>query len=69
MKKREIVVYEDCHQTKENYRGTFHQFGCDYREFEAGPALFTTAIIERDNGRLRGERVDVCRFVAEEDDE
>ena len=67
MKKRKIIVYTDHHQTKENYRGTFHQFGCSYEEFETGPALSTTAIIEKEDGRLRSESVELCRFVKKEE--
>jgi len=31
---------------------SFHQFGTDFQEFEIGPAAYSTAIIELDDGRV-----------------
>lgn len=32
--------------------GWFHEWGCDYEEFDSGPANFSVAIIELDNGKI-----------------
>ncbi len=42
---------------------TFHQFGVDYEEFDCGPANFTTAVIELDDGTIKNVPVQTIRFV------
>ena len=43
-------------------RGTFHQFGSDFEEFDTGPANFTTAIVETPDGLVRNIPVDLIKF-------
>lgn len=69
-KMRDVKVYkyeklkDDIHYTKLfDYGGTFHQFGYDYEEFEAGPGNFSTAIIELPDGTIKNVPVEMVRFV------
>jgi hypothetical protein len=41
----------------------FHQFGCDYEEFDSGYANFTTAIVEWPNGKVENVPVERIRFL------
>lgn len=43
--------------------GKFHQFGCNFEEFEDGPGNYTTCIIEKDDGQLVNIPVDQCRLI------
>lgn len=42
--------------------GEFHQFGCDYQEFEDGVGNFSTAIVEMPDGSVSNVSVDLIRF-------
>ena len=42
--------------------GVFHQFGCDYDEYEGGPGNFSTAIIETSDGSVRNVPVGLIKF-------
>ena len=42
---------------------TFHQFGVDYEEFEAGPGNYSTAIIELHDGTIENICADMIEFV------
>ncbi len=46
-----------------DYRGTFHQFGCDYEEFENGAVMYSTAIVENENGELKNVPVELVKFT------
>lgn len=41
----------------------FHQFGCDFEEFEMGPGNYSTAIIELDDGSVRNVPVNHINFL------
>lgn len=41
----------------------FHQFGINYEEFENGPGNFTTAVIERADGRIENVPCDMIQFA------
>ncbi len=41
----------------------FHQFGCNYEEFENGPGNFTTAVIEWPDGQMENVPVEHVKFV------
>ena len=43
--------------------GTFHQWGCDFEEFETNAANFSTAIVELDNGTVRNVPAELIDFV------
>ncbi len=43
--------------------GIFHLFGINYKEFETGPGIYTTAVIETENGSLKNIPVEHCRFI------
>ena len=45
------------------YRAYFHQFGVDYDEYEEGPAMFSTAIVELGSGDLESIPVELIRFT------
>jgi len=32
--------------------GVFHQWGCDYEEFDSGPGNYTVAIVELADGKI-----------------
>jgi len=42
--------------------GTFHQFGCDYEEFETGPGNYSTAIVEMPDGSVANVPVELIVF-------
>lgn len=43
--------------------GFFHAFGSDYEEFEAGPANFSTAIVEMPDGSVINPSVNLIKFI------
>lgn len=43
--------------------GYWHQWGCNYEEFETGPGNFSTAIIEMPNGVVRNIPVEQIKFI------
>lgn len=47
----------------EKGEAAFHQFGCDYEEFESGPGNFSTAIVEWPDGRVENVPVQNVRFL------
>ena len=68
--KRKVEVFKygnkpvDCKYPKEFcYYGIFHQFGCDYEEFENGPGMYSTAIVEKENGDLENVPVELVKFA------
>lgn len=44
-------------------QATFHQFGCDYEEFESGAGNYSTAIIELPDGKVKNVPVTMIRFL------
>ena len=45
----------------------FHKWGRSYVEFESGPASFTTAVIERDDGKVETPPAHWIEFLPEAD--
>lgn len=43
--------------------GLFHQWGCDYEEFESGPGNYSTAIVEMEDGTVRNVPCDMIQFI------
>lgn len=43
--------------------GWFHCWGMAYDEFETGPGLFTTAIVERQTGEIESVPAECVRFI------
>ena len=43
----------------------FHQFGVEYEEFEGGPGMYSTAIIELPDGSVLNIPAALIRFVKE----
>ena len=41
----------------------FHQFGCDYAEFESGPGNFSTAIVEWPDGKVENVPLENVLFL------
>jgi len=67
---RKVIYSEYKRQDGENYsslvevgEATFHQFGVDYEEFDCGPANFTTAVIELDDGVIKNVPVETIKFI------
>ncbi len=67
---RQVKVYkyeklhDDVHFTKLfHYGAVFHQFGCDYEEFESGAGNYSTAIVELPDGTIKNVPVELIRFV------
>lgn len=54
--KEGIVEFDD---------GYFHQWGCDYEEYESGPANFTTAIVELPDGRVVTPPANMIEFKSD----
>lgn len=59
------VMVKDCinGEFREKGEAIFHQFGCDYAEFENGPGNFTTAVIEWPDGSVENVCVEHVRFL------
>lgn len=47
-------------------KGIFHQFGIDHIEYESGPGMFTTAVVEMDDGTVRNIQVELIKFLDKE---
>ena len=69
MEKRKVVVYEWQRVKGQNHsdkvavgNGIFHQFGCDYEEFETGPGNYTTAVVEMPDGSVKNVPVEMIVF-------
>lgn len=69
---RTVIVYTHVYSTVKNeytrvedFKGyaRFHSWGCDYTEFESGPANFSTAIIEREDGTVENVPIDTIKFI------
>jgi len=66
---RKVRVFEmkqiDNRRTKvqRNEIALFHQFGCDYEEFETGPGNFSTAIIEFKDGTVENVPASFIQFL------
>lgn len=43
----------------------FHEFGCNYEEFESGPGNFSTAIVEYNDGSMGNIPVENIEFIKE----
>jgi hypothetical protein len=41
----------------------FHQFGCNYEEFESGAGNYTTAVIELEDGSIKNIPVELIKFL------
>lgn len=67
MKKVVIYKYErvvgqtHCDKVPDGH-GMFHQWGCDYEEFENGAGNFSTAIVELPDGSVRNIPVELIVF-------
>ena len=54
----------DTFMTKvEDGRATFHQWGMDYEEFDNGAGNFSTAIIEREGGKVENVPAEMIEFI------
>ena len=42
-------------------RGEFHQWGVDYEEFESGPGMYSTAIVEMPDGTIKTPAADMMQ--------
>ena len=67
---RKVNIYKynnitDKHTIKKEYvcDGIFHQFGCDFEEFESGPGNFSTAIVELVNGEVKNVDAELIVFT------
>ena len=47
----------------EKGEAVFHQFGCNFEQFETGAGNFSTAIIEWPDGRVENVEVEHVRFL------
>jgi len=63
MSKRPVVYYDNCSRATGQTPAVFHQFGCDYEEFESGPGNFSTAILELPDGTLVNVHVERVLFT------
>ena len=61
--KYQIAEGQSHHEIVLDGEGLFHQWGCDYEEFETGAGNFSTAIIELDNGVIKNIPVEMIEFI------
>jgi hypothetical protein len=54
-------LHENCKRVLKG-EAIFHQFGCNYEEFESGPGNFSTAIIELPDGTVLNIPVEDIAF-------
>lgn len=47
---------------KQEFEANFHQFGASYEEYEAGPANYSIAIIEKDDGQVEEVPASFIKF-------
>lgn len=43
--------------------GLFHQIGCNFDEYETGPANYSTAVVEMPDGTMRNTDIEMIEFV------
>lgn len=46
----------------EKCRGTFHEWGCGYEEFETGPGNYSVGIVELEDGTIITPASDFLQF-------
>lgn len=76
MRKVKVYKYEKREEKSEKYphgrtyfekvqdgEGLFHVWGSDYEEFDAGPGNFTTAVIERADGKIETPPANMIEFI------
>lgn len=51
------------HETIEFELGYFHQFGCNYEEFDNGPGNYSVAIVELPDGSIIMPMADDIKFL------
>ena len=47
----------------ETVKGLFHQWGVNFEEFESGPANYTVAIVELDDGSVEMVPANLIKFI------
>ncbi len=47
----------------ETFSGLFHQWGCDYEEFETGPGNYSVGIVELEDGSVQRLLPENIKFV------
>lgn len=69
MNKRNVYFYkyekaegETHHKKVLGGVGLFHEFGCDYEEFDSGAGNYSTAIIELEDGAIKNIPVELVVF-------
>lgn len=69
MAERKVIIYEWRRVKGQTHcdkvcigNGIFHQWGCDYKEFETGPGNYSTAIIEMPDGSIKNVPVELIIF-------
>lgn len=73
MRRVEWGMYEYDSETK-TYKlalkgeASFHQFGVGYEELDGGPGMYTTAVIELDNGEVNNIPVNNIKFITPSED-
>jgi len=53
----------NCFQSDYETDGVFHQWGCNYEEFESGPGNYTVAIVETFDGVIHEVLPTNLKFV------
>ena len=73
MTRRRVMTYtwkkvgDECVQVEDG-EGIFAQYGIDFfEEFRDGTGLYTSAIVEMPDGRVRGVPLHLIRFLEEEE--
>ena len=71
-KLRKVVVFtrvkrQDSHlsdlEVDKKGLATFHGWGCDFEDFDDGPGNYSTAIVEREDGRVESVPVTMIQFA------
>jgi hypothetical protein len=66
---RRVEVFEYANRVRSSIgTGDFVQYGISYEDFENGPGMYTTAIVEMNDGTVKNVYVENIRFLDKDKD-
>ncbi|RLC30410.1 hypothetical protein DRH13_04360 [Candidatus Woesebacteria bacterium] len=61
---RKVKIFKwDCGKKVKDSVGIFHQWGSDFEEWEKGTVIFSTAIVEMEDGTIRNVHCEMIQFI------